>query len=189
MSFKSILGNIGSDLKKFFTSPVVSTVITGGFGIADLIDPALSPLFNGIAASVSKAEALAAAANVTGKTGPQKLALALADAQASFQVYCNATGVTIESAQQTAIINAVVAMLNSVPSSSTLTVVPIASASPAVSVASVAVAPSPTAAAPAVAPVEPAAVPATVQPAAPVELAPAASTVTPGPGLGTVVPA
>jgi len=122
--FVTWLDKVPEELKKFFTNPVVDNVISDGLGIAAIIDPALAPLFNGLAASATKAEALAAAANVQNGSGAQKFAVALADAQATFQAYEAATGKTIETAQQTAIINAVVTMLNNIPA---------ASASPSVS--------------------------------------------------------
>lgn len=113
--FVSFLDHIGSGLKHFFTSPVAANVITSGLGIAGLIDPPLIPLFSAIGAAVTRAETLAAAANAQSGSGPQKLALALSDAQSAFKAYEDARGVTIESAQQTAIINAVVAMFNNIP--------------------------------------------------------------------------
>lgn len=113
--FVTWLEAVPADLKKFFTNPVVDSVITSGLGVASLVDPALAPLFGGIIAAVTKAEALAAAANVQNGSGAQKLSLALADAQAAFTAYETATGVTIESAQQTAIINSIVALLNNIP--------------------------------------------------------------------------
>jgi hypothetical protein len=114
--FVSWLENVPAELKKFFTNPVVDNTIVDALGVGDLIDPALAPLFNGISASVVKAEALAAAANAQNGSGAQKLALAIADAQEVFATYEQATGVTIESTQQTAIVNAIVALLNNIPS-------------------------------------------------------------------------
>jgi hypothetical protein len=125
--FISWLENIPAELKKFFTSPVVAAVAEGGLNIVGLIDPALLPLTTGIAAAVVKAESLAAAANLQNGTGTQKLALAVADAQAVFQAYEQQTGVTIETAQQTAIVNAIVALLNSIPTASTTTATPVTS--------------------------------------------------------------
>ncbi len=119
--FITWIEKVPADLKKFFTNPTVDAVITSGLGIVALVDPALSPLLNGITAAVAKAEALAAAANVQNGSGAQKLALALADAQAAFTAYETATGATIESAQQTAIINSIVALLNNIPASTTTT--------------------------------------------------------------------
>lgn len=120
--FLSWLENIPAELKKLFTNPVVDSTITGALGVASLIDPALAPMLNGIAAAVAKAEALAAAANVQTGSGAQKLALATADAQATFQAYETATGVQIESAQQVAIINSIVAILNNIPTTTVASV-------------------------------------------------------------------
>jgi hypothetical protein len=117
--FITWLDNIPADLKKVFTNPVVADVAEGSLTIVGLIDPALLPLTTGISAAVAKAESLAAAANLQNGTGAQKLALALADGQAAFAAYEQATGITIESSQQTAIVNAVVAMLNSIPGATT----------------------------------------------------------------------
>jgi hypothetical protein len=119
--FITWLDAVPADLKKFFTNPVVDSTITDGLNVAAIIDPALAPLLVGIAASVTKAEALAAAANVQSGSGEQKLALATADAQAAFTAYETATGTTIETAQQTAIINSIVALLNQIPSSTAAT--------------------------------------------------------------------
>jgi|GEM_PF-5958953 hypothetical protein len=119
--FITWLEAVPADLKKFFTNPVVDSIITDGLNVAAIVDPALAPLLVGIAASVTKAEALAAAANVQSGSGAQKLALVTADAQAVFTAYETATGTTIETAQQTAIINSIVALLNQIPSSTTST--------------------------------------------------------------------
>lgn len=119
--FITWLDAVPAELKKFFTNPVVDSIITDGLNVTAIIDPALAPLLVGIAASVTKAEALAAAANVQSGSGAQKLALAVADAQAVFTAYETATGTTIETAQQTAIINSIVALLNQIPSSTATT--------------------------------------------------------------------
>ncbi len=119
--FITWLDAVPAKLKKFFTNPVVDSIITGGLNVTAIIDPALAPLLVGIAASVTKAEALAAAANVQSGSGAQKLALAVADAQAVFTAYETATGTTIETAQQTAIINSIVALLNQISSSTATT--------------------------------------------------------------------
>ena len=132
--FITWLDNVPAELKKFFTNPVVEDVAQDGLGIATLVDPALAPLFGGLSSAVSKAEALAAAANVQNGSGAQKLALATADAQAVFQAYEQATGVVLESAQQTAIINSVVALLNTIPSSTLGTTTADGAASAATSV-------------------------------------------------------
>lgn len=130
--FISWLTNIPSELKKFFTNPTVDSVITGGLGIASLIDPALAPLFSGITAAVTKAEALAAAANVQTGSGAQKLALALADAQQAFQAYEQSTNTQIETTQQTAIINSIVALLNNIPAPVTTVATTTSSSTPSV---------------------------------------------------------
>ena len=119
--FITCLEAVPANLKKFFTNSTVDSVITSSLGVVAIIDPALSPLLTGITAAVTKAEALAAAANVQSGTGSQKLALAIADAQAAFTAYETATGTQIETTQQTAIINNIVALLNLIPSSTTAT--------------------------------------------------------------------
>jgi len=113
--FVSWLDNVPAELKKLFTNPVVDAAISGGLGLAAELDPALAPLFNGLAAAVTKAEALASAANVQSGSGAQKFALALQDAQAIFQEYETATGKVLETPQQTNIINFVVGILNNLP--------------------------------------------------------------------------
>lgn len=129
--FLSWLDNVPKELKKFFTNPVVDDTIISGLGIAGLVDPALAPLFNGVAASITKAEALAEAANVQSGSGAQKLALAVADAQQAFQVYEQATNSKLESAQQTAIVNAIVALLNNIPAQNSTVTTPSTTPTPA----------------------------------------------------------
>ncbi len=121
--FLTWLENVPAELKKFFTNPTIDNAIVGGLGIASLIDPALTPLLSGVSAAVVRAEALAAAANVQAGSGAQKLSLAIEDAQSAFQSYETATGTKIESAQQTQIINSIVALLNNIPSVTAATVV------------------------------------------------------------------
>jgi hypothetical protein len=119
--FITWLEAVPADLKKFFTNPTVDSVITSGLGVVAIIDPALSPLLTGITAAVTKAEALAKAADAQSGSGAQKLALALSDAQATFTAYETATGTTIETDQQKAIVSSIVALLNLIPSSTTST--------------------------------------------------------------------
>lgn len=115
--FVSILKDIGSGLKKFFTSPIAADIETDGLDLAEIAWPSLTPLLNGLKSSIATAQTLAAAANTSGETTSQVTALVLADAQEAFNAYQTATGTTIETAQQEKIVQAFLALLDSVPSS------------------------------------------------------------------------
>lgn len=113
--FVSLLDHIGDGLKKFFTSPVAADIESGGISIAEAVWPGLTPLLGGIQASIAKAQALAAAANVTGDTTAQVTALVLNDAQQSFAAYEQASGTTLETAKQQMIIQLVLNLLQNLP--------------------------------------------------------------------------
>jgi hypothetical protein len=113
--FVSLLDHIGEGLKKFFTSPVAADVEGAGITIAEAAWPGLTPLLSGIQASLAKAQALAAAANVTGDTTAQVTALTLADAQQVFATYQQTSGTKLETAQQNAIISLLIQMLQNLP--------------------------------------------------------------------------
>ena len=119
--FTSILDKVGDGLKKFFTSPVAADVEDTGIAIAEVAFPALDPLLTGIKGAIAQAQALAQAANPAGETTAQVTALVLADAQQVFAAYEQATGTTIETSQQQAIINLFLQMLDTIPAPASTT--------------------------------------------------------------------
>ena len=132
--FVSLLDHIGDGLKKFFTSPIVADLENVGISIAEVAWPGITPLLSAVQASLAKAQALAAAANVAGDTTAQVAALTLADAQAAFTAYEQASGTTLETAQQQKIIQLVLQLLGSLPaptSTASAPAAPVASAAPA----------------------------------------------------------
>ena len=114
-SFKTILDDIGTGLKKFFG--VAVTVAQAAEPIIAVAFPGISVLYNATVNEVAKAEAAAIAAGAQTGSGPQKLALVIAAIEPVFQEYAAQTGIPA-AAQTTAItnwINAVVASLNAIP--------------------------------------------------------------------------
>ena len=115
MSFKSILSDIGTGIKKVFTVGV--TVATEAEPFVDLAFPGVAPLFNSIVQQVGLAEASAAAAGAESGTGPQKLALVLKAIEGSVAEYeaTNKLTTPLTQDQIEAAANAVVAFLNALP--------------------------------------------------------------------------
>jgi hypothetical protein len=113
--FVSLLDHVGEGLKKFFTSPVATDIEETGITIAEAAWPGLTPMLSAVGASIAKAQALATAANVSGDTTAQVTALALSDAQQAFDVYEQTSGTTLETPQQQAIIQDVIALLGKLP--------------------------------------------------------------------------
>lgn len=123
-SFISVLSNIGNGLKKFFSKaePIikdVETVAEDAAPIINILFPGVGALINGIVGEIGKTEAVAVAVGQQNGTGSQKLALTVAAAQGFFDDYEKAAGVTVEPANVTAAVNALVAFLNSLPSTPT----------------------------------------------------------------------
>jgi hypothetical protein len=114
----SWLSDIGSFFKKIFTSPVVEGVASVAGSIVKAEFPEFAPLIDGVTASITKAEGLAASAGAQAGTGPQKLALALQDAESVFQAYETASGTTLVPASKLTIVNSIVAILNALPAKS-----------------------------------------------------------------------
>jgi long-subunit fatty acid transport protein len=129
--FVTVLDKIGDGIKWFFTNPVAKDIETTGISIAEIAFPAVTPLLTGIAKVLATAQGLATV-NTTGDTTSQVTALVLADAQQLFTEYQQATGTTIETPQQQAIISALVALLNEIPGASNTT--PVASTSSGASI-------------------------------------------------------
>lgn len=129
--FVSLLDHIGDGLKKFFTSPIAEDVEADGIGIAEAVWPGLTPMLSAVQASIVKAQALAASANVTGDTTAQATALVLSDAQQAFTAYEQASGTTLETAQQKTIIQLVLQLLANLPApTSTAPAAAVAAAKP-----------------------------------------------------------
>ncbi len=113
--FVSVLDHIGTGLKDFFENPVTEEVAQGGISVAELAFPEFDTLLGGLSKSLAVAQALAQAANVSGDTTAQVTALALADGQTIFNTYQQATGVTLETAQQQAIVAGLLNILKLLP--------------------------------------------------------------------------
>ena len=104
-SFKSILSEVGTGLKKFFSVAVTEATAVEPF--VDALFPGVAPLYNTVLAEVAKAESAAVAAGAQNGTGAQKLALVVQAVAAQFPQYAPA--------QLTTVINGVVAGLNAMP--------------------------------------------------------------------------
>ena len=110
--FVTVLDSVGAALKKFFTSPVASDIVTTGIDIAEIVLPQADTLLDGLQKSYAQAVALAASANTGSDSTSQVAALVLADAQQIFQTYEQATGKTFETATEQQIVADLIALLN-----------------------------------------------------------------------------
>ena len=119
MSFKSALDHVGTAIKDLFTNKTAEAIENGALDIAEVAFPAASTLIQGISKSLATAQSLAAAANVQGSTAAQVTALTLADAQAAFTAYETATGSTVETPQQQAIVAAIINLFSQLPAAQT----------------------------------------------------------------------
>jgi hypothetical protein len=115
-SFKSILSDIGTGLKKFFGIAVTEAEAAEPF--VDQLLPGIAPLYNTVVAEVAKAEAAAIAAGAQSGTGAQKLALVVQAVAAQFPQYTPT--------QLTTVINGVVAGLNALPAAEAAVATPAA---------------------------------------------------------------
>ena len=84
-SFKSILSEVGTGLKKFFSVAVTEATAVEPF--VDALFPGVAPLYNTVLAEVAKAESAAVAAGAQNGTGAQKLALVVQAVAAQFPQY------------------------------------------------------------------------------------------------------
>jgi hypothetical protein len=114
-SLGTILSDIGKGLAKFIGVAEKVAVIAEPF--VDVAFPGIAPLYNLTVSSVGTAETSAIAAGAQSGTGPQKLALVVADIEASFNQYWTALGYTTPAPVATIenYVNAVVATLNAIP--------------------------------------------------------------------------
>ena len=113
-SFKSILSDIGSGLKKFFGMAVEAAQVAAPF--VDVAFPGIGTLYTATVAAAAQAEAAAVAAGQQNGTGPQKLAMVVAAVEKQFQDFASANGissVTVKMVENW--VNAVVASLNAIP--------------------------------------------------------------------------
>ena len=117
MSLKSILSEIGHGLEVFFGDAVKVAVLAEP--IVDIALPGISALYYASLSEIVAAENAAIAAGKQSGTGAQKLALVLASPafQTALTAFEQTAGVTLSTAAQTAWINAIVAMLNTIPPS------------------------------------------------------------------------
>jgi len=114
-TFKSILSDIGSKLKTFFADAVKVAEIAEP--IVDVAFPGFAALYNAGVSEVANVETLSIAAASQSGTGAQKLAAVLGSPawQAAVTAFEQTAGITLNQAQQTAYLNAIVAALNAIP--------------------------------------------------------------------------
>jgi len=117
MSFKSVLSDIGHGLADVFKVGVKAA--TAAEPIVDELFPGVAPLFNQVVTEAGKVEGLAAAAGAQSGTGPQKLQMVVQGVEGIVQDFYTAQGIktppTVTEIE--AIVNAAVAFLNALPSS------------------------------------------------------------------------
>ncbi len=104
--FITILDKAVSKVKEFFESPITTEVATQGIKVAEVAFPALDTVLAGLQKSFATATVLASTAAPATDTTAQVAAIVLADSQQVFQTYQTATGTTLETAHQKAIIAA-----------------------------------------------------------------------------------
>lgn len=102
--------------------PVAVTAAKDAEPLVDMAFPGIGVLFNATVAAVGNAEAAGAAAATTGGNGAQKLASVLASIEPLAVAYLQQQGITANTAQLTAWVNAIVAALNALPAPGTTTV-------------------------------------------------------------------
>src|SRR6202453_3015730 len=114
MSFKSILQDVGTGLKKFFGEATI--VAEAAEPIVAVALPGISALYDATVNEVVKAETAAIAAGAQSGTGAQKLALVVAAVTPIFTSYAATTGIPTPTATTiTTWVNAVVAGLITIP--------------------------------------------------------------------------
>lgn len=118
-SFTSILTDVGKGLKAFFTSTPVKEAEAVALPLVEKFFPDSTTLITGIMAEAGKVEAMASAVGAQTGTGAQKLALVLQTGENLFNDYEKSRGVTISSTGKETIVNALVAILNALPATTT----------------------------------------------------------------------
>lgn len=118
--FTSILSNIGHGLEKLFG--VAVKVAEDAEPLVEVLFPGISALFNTTVTAAGIAESAAIAAGSQNGTGTQKLAMVIQSIEGSFNAYALANKLPIPSAAQIeAAVNAAVAFLNAIPSTTAST--------------------------------------------------------------------
>jgi hypothetical protein len=113
-SFTSILSDVGSGLKKFFSVVIGAAEVAEPF--IDVLFPGFAVLYNTTVAAAANAEANAIAAGAQNGTGAQKLAFVVSAIEKDFNSYTSANGLVAPSqAVIEAYVNAVVASINAIP--------------------------------------------------------------------------
>lgn len=121
----TFLQNAGSKILAFFKNdinPIIKDgqqIALGAEPIVDMAFPGIGVLFNATVAAIGNAEAAGQAASATGGNGAQKLASVLASIEPLAIAYLQEQGITANTAQITAWINAIVAALNALPAVTT----------------------------------------------------------------------
>ena len=119
--FVTLLEDAGKKVESFFSKvlPVAVDAAKDAEPIIDLAFPGIAILFNSTVSEVANAEATGQAASASGGNGAQKLASVLSAIEPLAVAYLQANGVTANTAQITAWVNAIVAALNALPAAST----------------------------------------------------------------------
>ena len=115
--FLSILDHAGAVIKNFFTKelPVLVGVATAAEPIIAVALPSVSVLFDSTVAMVANAQATGLAASQNGATGPQKLASVVEALNPIATAYAKQNGITLETPNIEALVNACVAFLKAIP--------------------------------------------------------------------------
>jgi hypothetical protein len=115
-SFTSILKDIGTGLKKFFTAAIDVAEVAEPF--VDTVFPGVATLFNTTLSAVASAEAASIAAGAQSTSSSQKLALVVSSIESSFNAYLVSIGAKTPAttSQIETYVNGVVASLNAIPS-------------------------------------------------------------------------
>jgi hypothetical protein len=139
-SFKTILSEVGTALKTFFTKDL-KTVLVDATDVAEALEPAVAIAFPGISGlynltvnAAAKAEEDSIVAGAQSGTGAQKLALVMAAIENDFNAYWTASGHTGTPTQATieTWVNAVIAALNAIPAPASSAPTPVTQAVPTV---------------------------------------------------------
>ena len=116
-TFINLLDHAGTVIRNFFTkeSPVILGIATAAEPIIALALPSVSALFDSTVAMVANAQATGLAAAQNGATGEQKLASVAEALNPIATAYAKQNGITLESANVEALVNAAVAFLKAIP--------------------------------------------------------------------------
>lgn len=118
-SFKSILSDIGGFLKKAFTD--ATKVAQAAEPIVDKAFPGIGDLYNATVTAVINAENAAVAAGAQTGSGATKLSLVVNAIESEFNSFASSIGIESTATATEGWVNAVVASLNAIPSSTSTT--------------------------------------------------------------------